>query len=129
MDGEGEAEKKGSQAVDQMGTRHSWAGCNDAPITRYLTGKLIDYPNTKAKTINVFPVASLGFFFSTFLAVLSFHFFFIVVFCLFVCFSLCSPGCPGTHSVDQDDLKLRNLPASTSQVLGLKTCATTAQHE
>jgi hypothetical protein len=40
--------------------------------------------------------------------------------------SLCSPGCPGTHSVDQAGLKLRNLPASTSQVLGLKACATTA---
>jgi hypothetical protein len=40
--------------------------------------------------------------------------------------SLCSPGCPGTHSVDQVGLELRNLPASASQVLGLKTCATTA---
>ena len=49
---------------------------------------------------------------------------------LFVCFvfrdrvSLCSPGCPGTHSVDQAGLKLRNLPASASQVLGLKVCTT-----
>jgi hypothetical protein len=40
-------------------------------------------------------------------------------FCLFVCLFvffktgfLCSPGCPGTHSVDQADLELRNLPAS-----------------
>jgi hypothetical protein len=39
--------------------------------------------------------------------------------------SLCSPGCPGTHSVDQAGLKLRNSPASTSQVLGLQACATT----
>jgi hypothetical protein len=39
--------------------------------------------------------------------------------------SLCSPGCPGTHSVDQAGLELRNLPASASQVLGLKACATT----
>jgi hypothetical protein len=39
--------------------------------------------------------------------------------------SLCSPDCPGTHSVDQAGLKLRNLPASASQVLGLKVCATT----
>jgi hypothetical protein len=30
--------------------------------------------------------------------------------------SLCSPGCPGTHSVDQAGLELRNLPASASQV-------------
>jgi hypothetical protein len=41
--------------------------------------------------------------------------------------SLCSPGCPGTHSVDQAGLELRNLPASASQVLGLKVCATTAR--
>jgi hypothetical protein len=39
--------------------------------------------------------------------------------------SLCSPGCPGTHSVDQAGLELRNPPASASQVLGLKVCATT----
>jgi hypothetical protein len=43
--------------------------------------------------------------------------------------SLCNPGCPGTHSIDQAGLKLRNLPASVSQVLGLKACATTAQQE
>jgi hypothetical protein len=41
--------------------------------------------------------------------------------------SLCSPGCPGTHSVDQAGLELRNPPASASEVLGLKACATTAQ--
>jgi hypothetical protein len=41
--------------------------------------------------------------------------------------SLCSPGCPGTHSVDQAGLEVRNLPASASQVLGLKVCAPTAQ--
>jgi hypothetical protein len=40
-------------------------------------------------------------------------------------FSLCSPGCPGTRSVDQAGLELRNPPASASQVLGLKACATT----
>jgi hypothetical protein len=39
--------------------------------------------------------------------------------------SLCSPGCPGTHFVDQADLELRNPPASASWVLGLKACATT----
>jgi hypothetical protein len=53
------------------------------------------------------------------------------VFCLFVCFGfsrqvfLYYPGCPGTHSVDQAGLELRNLPASASKVLGLKACATT----
>jgi hypothetical protein len=56
------------------------------------------------------------------------------IFCLFVCFlffvfrdrvSLNSPGCPGTHFVDQAGLGLRNAPASASRVLGLKACATT----
>ena len=41
--------------------------------------------------------------------------------------SLCSPGCPGTHFIDQAGLELRNTPASASQVLGLKACATTAR--
>jgi hypothetical protein len=39
--------------------------------------------------------------------------------------SLYSPGCPGTHSVDQVGLELRNPPVSAFQVLGLKACATT----
>jgi hypothetical protein len=38
--------------------------------------------------------------------------------------SLYSPGCPGTHSVDQAGLELRNRPASASRVLGLKAGAT-----
>jgi hypothetical protein len=42
--------------------------------------------------------------------------------------SLCSPGCPGTHSVDQAGLELRNPPASASQVLGLKAWATIPGH-
>jgi hypothetical protein len=41
--------------------------------------------------------------------------------------SLYSPDCPGTHSVDQAGLELRNPPASASQVLGLKAYASTAQ--
>jgi hypothetical protein len=55
---------------------------------------------------------------------------------LFVCFfffflvfrdkvSLCSPGYPGTHFVDQAGLELRNPPASSSCVLGLKACTIT----
>jgi hypothetical protein len=40
--------------------------------------------------------------------------------------ALCSPGCPGTHSVGQAGLKLRNLPISAYQVLGLKACVNTA---
>jgi hypothetical protein len=39
--------------------------------------------------------------------------------------SLCSPGCPGTHFVDQGILEFRNSPASASWVLGLKASATT----
>ena len=38
--------------------------------------------------------------------------------------SLCSSGCPGTHSVEQADLEVRNPPASASGVLGLKAWAT-----
>jgi hypothetical protein len=41
--------------------------------------------------------------------------------------SLYSPGCPGTHFVDQAGLKLRNPLASVSQALGLKVCTSTAQ--
>jgi hypothetical protein len=40
--------------------------------------------------------------------------------------SLYSLGCPGTHSVNQAGLELRNLPAAASRVLGLKACATNA---
>jgi hypothetical protein len=60
--------------------------------------------------------------------------------CLFVCLllfcfvfvfrgkvSLYSPGCPGTHFVDQAGLELRNPPASASQVLGLKACLATTK--
>jgi hypothetical protein len=48
--------------------------------------------------------------------------------CLFVCFVLRdrvflrSPGCPGTHSVDQAGLELRDPPASASSLLELKAC-------
>jgi hypothetical protein len=53
------------------------------------------------------------------------------VFYLFLFFpdrvSLYSSGCPETHSVDQASLELRNPPASASQVLGLKACATTVR--
>ena len=38
--------------------------------------------------------------------------------------SLCSPGCPGNHSVDQAVFEPRNPPVSASQVLELKACAT-----
>ena len=35
--------------------------------------------------------------------------------------SLYSPGCPETHFVDQAGLELRNLPASASRVLELRS--------
>ena len=35
--------------------------------------------------------------------------------------------CPAIHSVHQGDLNIKYLPASASQVQGLKACATTAQ--
>jgi hypothetical protein len=54
-----------------------------------------------------------------------FFFFFVFVFVFQDRVSLYSPGCPGTHFVDQAGLKLRNLPASVSQVLELKACTTT----
>jgi hypothetical protein len=62
-----------------------------------------------------------------------FHFLFLFLFLFcFVFFqdrvSLYSPGCPGTHSMDQAGCKVRNQPASASQVLGLKACATRNQN-
>ena len=46
-----------------------------------------------------------------------------LIVCLFFDFLdlvfLYSPGCPGTHSVDQAGLELRNLPASASQSAGI----------
>ena len=52
------------------------------------------------------------------LAIESSHFIYLFVVVLFKDrFSLCSPGCPGTHSVDQAGLELRthrDVPASVS---------------
>ena len=42
---------------------------------------------------------------------------------------LYSPGCPGTYSVDQASLKLKNPPASASQVLELKAWAITTARQ
>jgi hypothetical protein len=67
--------------------------------------------------------------FSYFMSILGFFVCLFVLFCFVFVFrdrvSLYSPGCPGTHFVHQDGLKLRNLPTSASRVLGLKACATT----
>jgi hypothetical protein len=69
----------------------------------------------------------------TYSAILLELFFIIIILIIIIIFflvfrdrvSLYSSGCPGTHFVDQAGLELRNPPASTSQVLGLKACATT----
>jgi hypothetical protein len=72
----------------------------------------------------------LGFFcFVLFFGVLGFVFCVVFVVFVVVWFGflqdrvyLCSPGCLGTHSVDQAGFKFKNSPAS--QVLGLKACTT-----
>lgn len=52
-----------------------------------------------------------------------------LVFILFYFFRqvslLCSSGYPGTHCVDQADLRIMDPPASAAWVLGLKVCACT----
>jgi hypothetical protein len=100
-----------------------------SPKISHLTGRIKDW-SWVSHQINL---QDLNFFLLSFL----FFFFCFLFFFLFVCFvfffvfffpdrvSLCSPGCPGTHSVDRAGLELRNPPASASQVLGLKACATT----
>ena len=55
---------------------------------------------------------------------LSFLFVCFVLFCFQDRVSLYNFGCPGTCSADQAGLELRGLPASASQALGLKACAT-----
>ena len=68
---------------------------------------------------------------NSFVCLIGLVFFFFPFSVLFCCFvfrdrvSLCSPGCLGTHCVDEASLKLRNPPATASQVLELKACATT----
>jgi hypothetical protein len=52
-----------------------------------------------------------------------------VLFCFGDRVSLYIPGCPGTHSVDQAGLVLKNLNASDSHVLGLKASATNNQEK
>jgi hypothetical protein len=42
--------------------------------------------------------------------------------------SLCSPGCPGTHFVDQAGLELRNPPASASRVPSVVAHAFNPKH-
>jgi hypothetical protein len=51
----------------------------------------------------------------------------LLCFCFLDRVSLYCSSYPKSHSVDEAGLELRDLPASASQVLGLKACATTAQ--
>jgi hypothetical protein len=50
---------------------------------------------------------------------LSSSFLFVLLFAFRDTISLCCPGCPRVHSVDQAGLKLRDPPTSASQVPGL----------
>ena len=72
-------------------------------------------------------ILSWGHYFFCFCSFVVVGFFVSLFICLFFWdrVSLYSPGCPGTHFVDQAGLELRNPPASASQVLGLKACTTT----
>jgi hypothetical protein len=79
---------------------------------------------SKAETVTISPTKSEGCGLSFSLS--SFRPSFLSFFLIFQDkVSLYSPGCPGTHSVDQAGLELRNPPASASRVLGLKACDTT----
>jgi hypothetical protein len=82
-------------------------------------------------TTSPISIGLLGYYYCYYLFLLrlfEFFSFFFVCFCFFETdrVSLYSPGCAGTHSVDQASLELRNPPASASKMLGLKACATTA---
>jgi hypothetical protein len=80
--------------------------------------------------LDPFPLAGLPYLVSVGEEALSlFCFLFFVLFCFVFLrqVSLYSPGCAGTHFVNQAGLELRNPPASASRVPGLKACATTAQ--
>jgi hypothetical protein len=85
-------------------------------------------------TTSPISIGLLGYYYCYYLFLLrlfEFFSFFFVCFCFFETdrVSLYSPGCAGTHSVDQAGLELRNPlrnpPASAFPVLGLKACATT----
>lgn len=60
-----------------------------------------------------------------FLFVFCFVFVFVFVLVVWDRVSLCSPGFPGTYSVDQHDLET----ASASGVLGLKVCTTAVRQK
>jgi hypothetical protein len=81
-----------------------------------LWGTLLEETRRNGNSFSFFLLSFLLSFLPSFLSLL----FGVFLFCfLFFCgrVSLCSPGSPGTHSIDQAGLKLRDLPASASQVL------------
>jgi hypothetical protein len=82
------------------------------------------YPKISITIQNIYCFMVIIILFLFFIYFLFFKFFLVLVFQDRD--SLCSPGCPRTHSVDEVGLELRNPPASASQVLGLKVCTTTA---
>jgi hypothetical protein len=90
------------QGPDCPGTHHvgrpDWPQTHSKPVSASL--------NAEVKGMHHLPESVFG------------YFFFFLVFRDRV--SLCSPGCPGAHFVDQAGLELRNPPASASRVLGLK---------
>jgi hypothetical protein len=113
---------RGKNQVDLTNLAFLVKACIHSEVTKvYGQGLNVCVPVHRAKairqTMKLFPVFwshSLSYS----LLVVSLFFFFFGFFRDRV--SLCSPGCPGTHSVDQAGLELRNPPASASQVLGLK---------
>jgi hypothetical protein len=96
------------------------ASCGLLTLLSFLSFPFLSFPFLS------FPFLSFPFLSFPFLLFSSLSLFCFVLFCFVFRdrVSLCSPGCPGTHFVDQAGLELRNSPASVSQVLGLKACAT-----
>jgi hypothetical protein len=81
--------------------------------------------------VPLLPRRDVVFLFVCLFVLLFFCWFLFVLFCFFETRFLCAalPGCPGTHFVDQAGLELRNPPATASQVLRLKACATTPSRD
>jgi hypothetical protein len=90
----------------------------------WVTGSyhLLLFPGFISSPVMCTALYSVSFTIKTFFVWFFFCFFFVCFFRDRVSLSL---GCPETHFVDQAGLELRNPPASASQVLGLKACATT----
>jgi hypothetical protein len=112
-------ERESGHAVEGRGQPSF--GCLPPTETRSLFFTALQVRLVGPEASGDWPVSS-PFFFPLFFFSFSFFFFF---FFFGGRVSLCSPGCPGTHSVDQAGLELRNPPASASRVMELKACATT----